>query len=50
MEIGGGGIIYGSDRAPEEITKNLNRSEGRSSNSGLSGCKTGTLRVRLKHT
>jgi len=41
MEIGGGGgIICGSDRAPEEITKNLNRSAARGSNTGLSHYKT----------
>jgi hypothetical protein len=61
MEIGGGGvgggggcggvgIIYGSDLAPEEITKNLNRSAGRRSNTALSDYKTGMLRVRLKYT
>jgi len=37
---GGGGIICGSDRASEEITKNLNRSAGRVSKTGLSDYKT----------
>jgi len=49
MEIDDGVINYGSDRAPEKITKNLNRSAGRSSNTGLSDYKTGILRVRLKY-
>ena len=51
MKIGGGGdIICGSDRAPEEITKNLNRSACRGPNTGLSDYKTGMLPVRLKYT
>jgi hypothetical protein len=49
MEIDDGGIIYGSDRAPEKIAKNLNRSADRGSNTGLSDYKTGMLRVRLKY-
>jgi hypothetical protein len=43
---GGGGIICGSDRAPKEIIKNLNRSAGRGSNTGLSDYKTILKTVR----
>jgi hypothetical protein len=50
MEMSYNGKIYGRDRAPEEITKNLNRSADRGSNTALPDNKTGMLRVPLKYT